>query len=41
MVETQIQGDGIERKWIYGKWRTDKDAEPGYSHELINVDLEP
>ena len=40
MVEatTTTQGDGIERSVMYAKWREDKEAEPGYSKELVNVE---
>ena len=36
-----VQGDGIERNTEYGKWREDKEAERGYSRELINHQIEP
>jgi hypothetical protein len=29
----------VPRPIIYGKWRTDKAADPGYSPELVNVNL--
>ncbi len=42
MVELQyIEGDGVQRNITYAKWREDKPAEPGYSRELVSVDLEP
>lgn len=34
-------GDGIVRNEIYAKWRTDKEAEKGYSRELVGVNLDP
>ena len=36
-----VQGDGIVRNTEYGKWREDKEAEQGYSRELINHQIEP
>ena len=36
-----MQGDGIVRNTPYGKWREDKEAEPGYSRELINHKIDP
>jgi len=36
-----LAGDGVVRNIIYAKWRTDKPAEPGHSHELVNINLEP
>ena len=41
MVESTNQGDGQVRNVIYAKWREDKPAEPGYSRELVSVDLDP
>ena len=42
MVErTNVGGDGVRRDVIYAKWRTDVPAEPGYSRELVSVDLDP
>ena len=42
MVESAAnQGDGLERPIIYAKWREDKEADPGYSRELVNVDTPP
>jgi len=38
--EAEPQGDGLVRNVIYGKLRTDKEASPGYSTELVNKDLE-
>ena len=39
MVESSAaQGDGLNRPVMYAKWREDKEAEPGYSRELVNVD---
>ena len=39
MVESAAtQGDGLNRPTMYAKWREDKEAEPGYSRELVNVD---
>ena len=32
------QGDGIERRVMYAKWREDKPADPGYSQELVNIE---
>jgi hypothetical protein len=40
MVEsTPIEGDGIVRNYMYAKWRTDKEAQEGYSRELVNTKL--
>lgn len=39
MVEA-TQGDGIIRNVPYGKWRTNKEAEHGYSRELVHYQLE-
>ncbi len=36
MVESSAQGDGINRPVIYAKWRTDLEAQPGHSRELIS-----
>ena len=36
-----VQGDGVVRDTIYGKWREDKEAEEGYSRELVNAQLDP
>jgi len=41
MVEANPRGDGIVRSVNYGKWREDKEAEEGYSRELLNYDVEP
>ena len=42
MVEAApVQGDGLVRNFEYARWRTDKEAEPGHSHELISVNVEP
>lgn len=41
MVEAAPQGDGIRRHVTYGKWRDDKEAEPGYSRELVSIGTEP
>lgn len=39
MVEsTTSPGDGLNRPVMYAKFRDDKEAEPGYSRELVNVD---
>ena len=38
MVQAQQEGDGIRRDVIYGKWRTDKTASPGYSTDLVNIE---
>lgn len=35
------QGDGLERPIQYAKFRTDKTASPGYSRELISVNVDP
>ena len=37
MVEATAKTDGIVRKIMYAKWRTDKPADPGYSQELVNI----
>jgi len=34
-------GDGVVRPLMYAKFRNDVPAEPGYSRELINVNLDP
>ena len=36
-----VSGDGIVRDTPYGKWREDKEAEQGYSRELINHRIAP
>ena len=41
MVEAVPQGDGIVRNTPYGKWREDKEAEPGFSRELLCVRTAP
>jgi len=42
MVEsTEPKTDGLERNVIYAKFRDDKEADAGYSKELVNVDTEP
>ena len=42
MVEANPdQGDGQVRNVNYGKFREDKEAEPGYSKELICSTVEP
>ena len=42
MVESKsTQGDGVRRDVIYAKWREDLPAEPGYSKELVSVELDP
>lgn len=41
MVESTAataQGDGKARNVIYAKWREDKEADPGYSKELVNIE---
>ena len=38
MVEAVQEGDGVRRDVIYGKWRTDKPATPGYSADLVHID---
>ncbi len=40
MVESNL-GDGVVRNTIYAKWRDDKPATPGYSRELVSVNLDP
>lgn len=41
MVESiSVEGDGVVRNTRYAKFRTSKPASPGYSHELISVDVE-
>ena len=32
-------GDGVERHVQYGVWRTDKQADPGFSKELVHCDI--
>jgi len=34
-------GDGINRPFHYGSFRTDVPAEPGYSAELISKNVDP
>ena len=41
MVEANPLGDGLVRNTNYGKWREDKEAEEGYSKELIAFNVEP
>ena len=42
MVErNNIEGDGVRRDIIYAKWREDVPAEPGYSKELVSIELDP
>ena len=42
MVEsTKAEGDGVNRPISYAKFRTDKEASPGYSAELVSDLLEP
>jgi len=42
MVEsTAAAGDGITRDYQYAKFRTDKEATPGYSGELVSNRLKP
>ena len=36
-----MQGDGIVRDVLYGKFREDKEAEEGYTRELLNVRVPP
>ena len=39
MVESSAaQGDGLNRPVMYAKWREDKEADAGYSKELVNVE---
>ena len=40
MVERAVN-DQTARNVIYAKWRDDKPAEPGYSRELISVEVDP
>ena len=40
MVEAN-QANATERSVLYAKWREDKNAEPGYSKELINIQVDP
>ena len=35
-----MQGDGVERPVLYARFRDDKEAEKGYSKELISIDLD-
>jgi long-chain acyl-CoA synthetase len=37
MVESTIQGDGINRPVTYAVWREDQPAQEGYSRELISL----
>ena len=41
MEKVSNSGDGIVRNTIYAKWRLDKSVSPGFSHELLSVDLDP
>jgi len=41
MVEANPLGDGIVRSVQYAKFRTDKQATPGYSAELISNRVDP
>ena len=41
MVEAPNQERTSVRTVSYAKWRTDKQAEPGHSQELINTLVEP
>ena len=41
MVESTAQGDGLARNVMYAKFRDDKEAESGYSKELVNIDTDP
>ena len=34
-------GDGIVRSFQYAKFRDDKPASPGYSPELVNIEIDP
>ena len=37
-----VQASGNERlPFSYGVFRTDKPADPGYSQELVNVNIDP
>ena len=40
-AESNIEGDGVERPFIYAKWRMDKEPSPGYSRELVHVKDKP
>ena len=35
------EGDGIRRDVMYAKFREDKEATPGYTRELVSVDIDP
>jgi len=37
----KVGPDGVVRNVIYGKYRTDKEADKGYSSELVHCDLDP
>ena len=41
MVEANSNGDGINRRIHYAKFRTDKAPTPGYSAELISDQIDP
>jgi hypothetical protein len=42
MVEsTQVEGDGVNRTVEYAAFRTDKEAAPGHSRELISNRVDP
>ena len=45
MVEAKSVGtlepaanDGVVRHVQYARWRTNKEADPGYSRDLVNID---
>jgi hypothetical protein len=40
MVESTEKGDGVNRPIKYAAFRTDKEASPGYSAELVSDLLE-
>jgi hypothetical protein len=41
MVESSTATDGIARNVLYAKFRDDKEAQPGYSKELVNIETDP
>ena len=41
MVQANLEGDGVDRRYYYAKFRTDKPITPGYSAELISNRVDP
>ena len=39
MVEANHEGDGVVRNVQYGVWRDDKEADEGYSKEMVHHQL--